>query len=202
MLFHRSAPKRIMFYVWQRFQLQKHAVTIPELRQTKLIINDYFWVLGLFIKLKPQSFLLDIRSVKHDVRFSSTQLKSEKQIRKNLHIQQTSAIFHLFLFLSPLLKTKIWKNKTLWLPVFLYFLKVLNFIYHAAITRESSQKQSPGEPECLSEYLKSQRQATVWWTQTLWIHVQRHKMERTELPISSRPPAFFLLSACTSFFWL
>lgn len=52
MLFHRSAPKRIIFYVWQSFQLQKHTVTIPELRQTKLIINWLFLSTRSIYKIK------------------------------------------------------------------------------------------------------------------------------------------------------
>lgn len=38
------------------------------------------------------------------------------------------------------------------------------WLYPAATTSESPQKRGVAKLECISEYFKSQQQATVWWT--------------------------------------
>lgn len=57
----QTSSQKDSFYLWQSFQLHKHIVTIPELKTDKADYRYvYFWVPGLFIKLMPQSFPLDI----------------------------------------------------------------------------------------------------------------------------------------------
>lgn len=68
----------------------------------------------------------------------------------------------------------------------------------AATTQERSLPHSTGKPACTSEDFTRQGQATVWWPQALWIHLKRHKMEKTELPASSQSPAFSQLSQLLS----
>lgn len=126
MLLHKPAPKRIHF-IYDSFQLHKHAVTIPELKTDKADYrHDYFWVLGLFIKLMPQSFPHSIFRVSNMTsrarsciagiwKADPTQALS---LANSLETKVTHVIFYLFLFLfwQPYLfyffHASGWKKKT------------------------------------------------------------------------------------------